>query len=100
MAPERVSGDAYDGRADVYSVGVMLYEMLTGALPFVSRDGGYWAVAMMHVSREPEAPSKVLSSITRTMDDLVLRTLSKDPGRRPSAKELASALRSVQSTAT
>jgi len=100
MAPERVSGDAYDGRADVYSVGVMLYEMLTGALPFVSRDGGHWAVAMMQVSREPEAPSKVLSSITRTMDDLVLRTLSKDPGCRPSAKELASALRSVQSTAT
>jgi hypothetical protein len=94
MAPERVNGDTYDGRSDVYAVGVMLYEMLTGQLPFSGKDGGYWAVAMMHIQRPAPAPSSVDSRIDAQLDALVLSALSKERESRPVAAELASALRS------
>jgi hypothetical protein len=95
MAPERVSGEPYDGRADVYAVGVMLYEMLTGQLPFQSKDGGHWSTAMMHVSRTVEPLSKVEPSVPPQLDALVLRTLSKAPAARPAAAELATELRAM-----
>jgi hypothetical protein len=93
MAPERVSGDPYDGRSDVYSVGVMLYEMLTGQLPFRAKEGGYWAIAMMHVSREPTPPSTVEPSVTPELEALVLRAMAKQRDKRPTAAELAAELR-------
>lgn len=93
MAPERVSGDPYDGRADVYSVGVMLYEMLTGRLPFQPKDPSYWSIAMMHVTREASAPSIVEPSVPRELDAIVLSALRKTKESRPTAAELAASLR-------
>ena len=93
MAPERVSKDAYDGRADVYSVGVMLFEMLTGQLPFESKDGGHWGLAMMHVSKEPPRVSELQPDVPRALDEAVRSALVKEPANRPTALEMALTLR-------
>lgn len=93
MAPERLNGDAYDGRADVYGVGVLLYEMLTGRLPFESKATGNWSLAMMIGLTEPPLPSSVEPTVPRELDDIVRRALSKSPDERPSAPELARLLR-------
>ena len=85
MAPERLRGHRYDGRADVYSVGVTLYEMLTGKLPFRSDNGDVMAVALMHLREMPLPPSQLRPDLPPGVDEIVLRLLDKDPGRRPGA---------------
>src|SRR5262245_62456546 len=55
MAPERLTGKTYDGQSDVYSVGIMLFEMLCGRLPFGAPRDDYWAMAFMHVTEPPPA---------------------------------------------
>jgi serine/threonine protein kinase len=87
MAPERLSSAPYDGRSDVYSVGIMLYEMLCGQPPFKSKD--LMAVAMMQMTQEPRPPREHNSSIPRAVEALVLETLSKDPAQRPTPAALA-----------
>ena len=97
MSPERLNGEAYDGRTDVYAVGVVLYEMLTGRLPFVTEGAGnYWRLAMMITTQAPTAPSEVNATVPAWLDALVLGALEKDPQRRSSASELAVALRSAE----
>lgn len=97
MSPERLEGHDYDGRADVYSLGVMLFEMLTGEVPFRSRDGGYWSVARMHAEQQPERPSRLDRRIPAELDALVLRALAKKPADRPDARALGTALRRLAS---
>jgi serine/threonine protein kinase len=87
MAPERLSSAPYDGRSDVYSVGILLYEMLCGQPPFKSKD--LMAVAMMQMTQEPRPPREHNSSIPRAVEALVLETLSKDPAQRPTPAGLA-----------
>ncbi|MGH7636220.1 MAG: serine/threonine-protein kinase [Gemmatimonadaceae bacterium] len=93
MAPERLNSEPYDGRADVYAVGVLLYEMLTGTLPFTSKGTGNWSFAMMIGLTEAPAPSSVEPGVPPGLDDIVRRALSKSPAARPSAAELAMLLR-------
>jgi tetratricopeptide (TPR) repeat protein len=79
MSPEQCQGRTdVDNRADVYSIGVVLYEMLTGRPPFF---GSAAEVREAHVVRRPQAPSRV-ADITQAFDDVVLRCLSKTPERR------------------
>src|SRR5687768_5768949 len=93
MAPERLNGEPYDGRADVYGVGVMLFEMLTGALPFASKSTGNWSFAMMIGLTEAPVPSSAEPSVTAELDAIVRRALARSPDARPSAAELARLLR-------
>jgi eukaryotic-like serine/threonine-protein kinase len=93
MSPEQAQGRALDARSDLYALGVLLYQMLTGRPPFVDDD----AVVVMahHIRTLPAAPLKVApdAGIPRSLSDLVLRTLSKDPSRRPAtARELIAEL--------
>ncbi len=80
FSPEQAKGEPVDARADVYSAGVVLYELLVGRPPF--RGESPVAVAYQHVSEAPLAPSEANESVPRSMDTVVLRALAKDPFQR------------------
>ena len=86
MAPERLSNRPYDGRADVYGVGVMAYQMLTGVLPFTGSDP--IAIAMQHMNAPPPPLRERLPNLPASVDSLVMKALAKDPRERPTAAEL------------
>jgi hypothetical protein len=91
LAPEQVSGGPVDGRTDVYSLGVCLYEMLTGRAPFKSNST--IQTAMAHLHDEVLPPRAVRAGVPREFDTIVLKALAKDPAQRyQSAREMASAL--------
>jgi serine/threonine protein kinase len=91
MAPERLTGKTYDGQSDVYSVGIMLFEMLCGRLPFAPRDD-YWAMAFMHVTEPPPAPRTIEPRIPHQVDTLIVRMLDKDPAKRPTPRDIRDTL--------
>ena len=91
FSPEQAKGEAVDARADLYSTGVVLYELLTGRQPF--RGETPVAVAYQHVSETPAPPSEVFETVPRGLDAVVLRALAKDPFQRfPDAATFREAL--------
>jgi beta-lactam-binding protein with PASTA domain len=80
LSPEQVSPGVSDERSDVYAVGVMLFEMLTGSPPFSGSDA--MAVAYRHVNEDVPAPSTA-EGVSPALDDIVERATSRDPARRP-----------------
>ena len=80
MAPEQAAGAAVDHRTDVYALGVMAYELLTGVLPFEGDSA--IATLVAHQTRLPEAPSRRRTGIPPDVDALVLRALAKRPEDR------------------
>jgi eukaryotic-like serine/threonine-protein kinase len=94
MSPEQAMGLALDARSDLYTMGVVLFELFTGQRPFPGHD----AVAVMHkhVSTEPPRPSSLRPDIPEYLERVVLACLSKRPERRPAgAAELYGALTRV-----
>ncbi len=91
LAPERINALPYDGKSDVYSVGVTLYQMLTGKLPFASGNT-FISVALLHVTQNALSPKSLFNDIPIELDEIVMRTLAKDPEARPTAGELAALL--------
>jgi len=89
MAPERFRGEAIDGASDVYSVGVMLYQMLTGQVPFRAPDADLMAIVMMHLHRQPPPLAEADPEIAPEIDRIVLSALRKDPRQRPAVAALA-----------
>jgi serine/threonine-protein kinase len=87
MAPERFSNENYDGRADVYSLGVLLYRMLGGRTPFQSKD--LMAVAMQHMRETPRSLRELNPMVSRELEAVVMAAMSKSMHDRPSASELA-----------
>ncbi len=94
LSPEQVRGDAVDGRADIYALGVVLYEMLCGRAPFVGETDV--ATALQHVHNQPLSPRQVRAGIPRPLEAVVMRALSKSPSARyATAADMQSALLSV-----
>ena len=94
VAPEQITGNALDERADVYSLGCVLYECLTGQSPFPRATDV--ALLWAHVHEEPTPPSKARADLPKELDTVLARALAKEPGRRyRSAGELLAATRSA-----
>jgi serine/threonine-protein kinase len=81
MSPEQCDGAELTPAADVYSLGVILYEMLTGAVPFSGSTP--LAIAMRHASELPRSPREIVASIPEDLERIVLRALEKQPEDRP-----------------
>ncbi len=77
IAPEQAKGDITDGKTDIYSIGVMMYEMLTGRLPF---DGdNAVSVALMHLQVVPDAPRSINPDIPEGIEEITLKAMQKQP---------------------
>lgn len=80
IAPEQARGDLTDGKADIYSVGVMLYEMLTGKLPFEADSAV--SVAIMQLQTEPSPLRDINEEIPEGLEEITLKAMRKDPAQR------------------
>jgi eukaryotic-like serine/threonine-protein kinase len=85
LSPEQARGAAVDHRSDLYSLGIVLYELLTGTVPFTGDTPV--EIAMKHLSKVPEPPSAKRPEIPRALDQVVLRALAKDPDDRYGSAE-------------
>ncbi|WP_369247841.1 protein kinase [Streptomyces sp. R41] len=87
LSPEQALGRGVDARSDLYSVGIMLFQLVTGRLPFEADSP--LAIAYAHVQEEPVAPSSINRSLPPAVDALVARALKKNPNERfPSAETM------------
>ncbi len=87
IAPEQARGGYINDKADIYSVGVMLYEMLTGQLPFVADNAV--SVAIMQMQAEPTPPTRINPSIPKGLEEITMHAMEKNPAQRfPSAADM------------
>ncbi len=105
MSPEQARGEDVDGRSDLYSVGVILYQLVTGDLPF--RDTSPVGILSKHLSEAPVPPSlkRPGLSIPASLEAVILRALAKEPAHRPASadrmrQELRAALTGIVEPAT
>ncbi len=99
VSPEQAQGQPPQAASDLYSVGVMLFEMLTGQVPFTGDSS--MAIALKHVNEQPPAPSQINPSSPQALDAVVLYALNKDPATRfRSAGEFVAALQHAKAVIT
>jgi serine/threonine-protein kinase len=95
MAPEQVKGKRADKRTDIYNLGALFYEMLTGVIPF--QDENQWAALNARVTGDPIAPRKINRELSAQAEEIVLRALQRDPAQRyPSAADMKAELDTVE----
>ena len=80
ISPEQAKGDVTDEKSDIYSVGVMLYEMTTGKLPFDAESPV--SVAIKQIQSQPKLPHEINPNIPEGLEDIIIRAMQKDPSKR------------------
>src|SRR4051812_44309998 len=91
LSPEQAQGHAVSAQSDIYSVGIILYEMLTGRVPFEGESAV--TIALKQVSEQPVPPSQLNPAVTPALEAAVMRALEKDPAQRyPDADAFIAAL--------
>lgn len=85
MSPEQISGSKAGPRSDIYSVGVTLYELLTGELPI--KGANNYEIMMAHINQVPRRPHEIAPMVPLVISDAVMRALAKDPAQRFSTAE-------------
>jgi serine/threonine protein kinase/class 3 adenylate cyclase/sugar lactone lactonase YvrE len=91
MAPEQIEGREVDGRADIYALGAVLYQMVTGKPPFEGADP--ITTGIKHLREAPQPPADIAADLPPDWEELILRMLAKDPADRPqTARELGDAI--------
>jgi serine/threonine protein kinase len=89
----KVRASGHDGRADVYSLGVTLYRMLGGVVPFEAPSSSEWLATLARFST---APLRSLNAdVPPDLADTVMRAMAKEPANRPTTRELESSLQSI-----
>lgn len=92
LPPEQISGDVSNVRSDIYSIGILMYELLTGELPY-NGDSAV-TIALMHVRDEFPSPRKIDASISQSIENIIIRATAKNPKNRyNSAQEMHDDLR-------
>ncbi len=95
MAPEQILGKKVDERADVYAIGVMLYEMLTGVPPYAR--GDHMSVMYQHVQGRARPPCEINPALPKELGELIMRAMAVDKTKRyQNMEELRTALQRFQ----
>ena len=89
VSPERLLNQGYDGRSDVYSLGVMVFEMLTGEKPFPAHEGDPMSIFAQHVHEAPRTLRNLAPDLPAQLEKPIARALRKDPKERPDAATFA-----------
>lgn len=94
MSPEQVNAQPVDGRSDLYALGVILYELLTGLKPFTGKN--FTAIFAAIINSKPAVPVEIVSGISKAQSDLIMKSINKEPDRRfQTGREMAEALKST-----
>lgn len=95
ISPEQARGSIIDEKADLYSVGIMLYEMITGKLPFEADNAV--SVAIMQMQATPKPPREINPDIPKGLEQIIMHCMEKDPARRyESAEEMVNDIQKLQ----
>lgn len=99
MAPEQIRSRPLDRRTDIYAMGILLYELITGKRPFAA--AATFELLVQHVERPPTSPRDYVPDLAPSITDTILRALEKDADRRfPTAAEMAAPLRAASGTSS
>jgi eukaryotic-like serine/threonine-protein kinase len=99
MSPEQIRGETIDARSDLYSVGVSLYELVTGRRPFQA--SANYSIMAAHLQQAPQPPAELQPGLPAALNEVILMALAKEPGRRfQSAEAFRNALKSIGESST